>query len=224
MKKILLILLLMLCINVKAACNDEELNEWATKIETTFTISSEVNDGRFGYAYFLSVTPMREDIKIKVTDSEGGKAEGQTFTYITNEETGESKTLYAVGCYNNLEEETYVIEVYGNEKSKCKNQLLKKMNYTVPRFNRYIQRGICATYPDHELCKPYTNATKNMSQEDFDKILEEYDEKVRPEKKSILDGIKNILKYLLYIIVPFVIITILYLFKIRKYRKEERMK
>ena len=224
MKKILLILLLMLCINVKAACNDEELNEWATKIETTFTISSEVNDGRFGYAYFLSVTPMREDIKIKVTDSEGGKAEGQTFTYITNEETGESKTLYAVGCYNNLEEETYVIEVYGNEKSKCKNQLLKKMNYTVPRFNRYIQRGICATYPDHELCKPYTNATKNMSQEDFDKILEEYDEKVRPEKKSILDGIKNILKYLLYIIVPFVIITILYLFKIKKYRKEERMK
>ena len=224
MKKILLILLLMLCINVKAACNDEELNEWATKIETTFTISSEVNDGRFGYAYFLSVTPMREDIKIKVTDSEGGKAEGQTFTYITNEETGESKTLYAVGCYNNLEEETYVIEVYGNEKSKCKNQLLKKMNYTVPRFNRYIQRGICATYPDHELCKPYTNVTKNMSQEDFDKILEEYDEKVRPEKKSILDGIKNILKYLLYIIVPFVIITILYLFKIKKYRKEERMK
>ena len=98
------------------------------------------------------------------------------------------------------------------------------MNYTVPRFNRYIQRGICATYPDHELCKPYTNATKNMSQEDFDKILEEYDEKVRPEKKSILDGIKNILKYLLYIIVPFVIITILYLFKIKKYRKEERMK
>ena len=224
MKKVLLIVLLMLCINVKAACNDEELNEWATKIETTFTISSEVNDGRFGYAYFLSVTPMREDIKIKVTDSEGGKAEGQTFTYITNEETGESKTLYAVGCYNNLEEETYVIEVYGNEKSKCKNQLLKKMNYTVPRFNRYIQRGICATYPDHELCKPYTNATKNMSQEDFDKILEEYDEKVRPEKKSILDGIKNILKYLLYIIVPFVIITILYLFKIKKYRKEERMK
>ena len=224
MKKVLLIILLMLCINVKAACNDEELNEWATKIETTFTRSSEVNDGRFGYAYFLSVTPMREDIKIKVTDSEGGKAEGQTFTYITNEETGESKTLYAVGCYNNLEEETYVIEVYGNEKSKCKNQLLKKMNYTVPRFNRYIQRGICATYPDHELCKPYTNATKNMSQEDFDKILEEYDEKVRPEKKSILDGIKNILKYLLYIIVPFVIITILYLFKIKKYRKEERMK
>ena len=224
MKKVLLIILLMLCINVKAACNDEELNEWATKIETTFTISSEVNDGRFGYAYFLSVTPMREDIKIKVTDSEGGKAEGQTFTYITNEETGESKTLYAVGCYNNLEEETYVIEVYGNEKSKCKNQLLKKMNYTVPRFNRYIQRGICATYPDHELCKPYTNVTKNMSQEDFDKILEEYDEKVRPEKKSILDGIKNILKYLLYIIVPFVIITILYLFKIKKYRKEERMK
>ena len=59
MKKILniiIVIMLMTCINVKAECKDEELNEYATKLEATFTLSSEVNEGKFGYAYFLSVT------------------------------------------------------------------------------------------------------------------------------------------------------------------------
>ncbi len=225
MKRLFIILIMIIGItNIKAECKDEELNEWATKTEVEFTLSSQVNNGKFGYAYFLSITPMREDIKIKVIDGEGGKAEGQTFTYIVNEETEESKTLYAVGCYNNLEEETYVVEIYGNDKSKCKNQLLKRMNYTVPRFNRYINRGICATYPNHELCKPYTNVTKNMTQDAFDQILEEYDKEVNPPKKSLFSGIWDIVKYALYVIVPFAVITIAYIVKVKKYKKEERMK
>ena len=221
---LILILFMLMVTNVKAECKDEELNEYATKLEATFTLSSEVNEGKFGYAYFLSVTPLNEKIKIRVIDGEGHKAEGQTFSYLENENSEKTKTFYGVGCYNNLEEETYIIEVYGSDSSKCKNELLKRLNYTVPRFNRYINRGICATYPDHELCAPYTNATKNMTQDTFDKILKNYDESMTPPKKGWFSDIKDILKYLLYIIVPFVIITIVYVTKIKKYKKEERMK
>ena len=41
-----------------------------------------------------------------------------------------------------------------------------------------------------------------MTQDTFDKILKDYDESMLPPKKGWFSDIKDILKYLLYIIVP----------------------
>ena len=225
MKKVMLIIsliaLLTFTSTINASCNSEELNEWATKVEAKFTLSSEINNGKFGYAYFLSIEPYRSDVKIRVIDGKGKKANGKTFDYFENEK---KYTFYAVGCYNNLNEETYTIEVYGNDKGKCKDQLLKKLTYTVPRFNRQVNTKYCAKFPEHELCQIYTNATKDMSINEFNDIMSSYEKANKKTDNSLINGIISLLKYLIYILIPFGIITIIYVRKIQKYNKEEREK
>lgn len=206
---------------VNASCNNDELNEWATKVKVKFILSSDINEGKLGYAYFLTIDSLRNDVKIRVTDGEGNKANGKTFKYtIDNKEN----SFYAVGCYNNLEEETYTIEVFGNDKSKCKNQLLKKLTYTVPRFNRMVNLEYCAKFPEHELCSLYTNATKDMSMSDFNDIMKSYEKAQKNKDNSFIEGVISLLKYLIYILIPFGIISIIYVKKIQKYRNDEKEK
>ena len=198
--------------NVNAECKDETLNEWATKVQPLFKENKATGqDAKF--AYFLSITPYREDVKIVVIDGFGGKAEGTFY---------ENANIYGVGAFTNLEEETYTIEVYGNEKSACNNELLKTLTYTVPRLNRKIKDARCESNPDLEICQTYTNSTKDMTDEEFDAEISKYVK----EKKDVTtsDIVKRIVGYAVFILVPFAIITIIYLNKVKKLKKEERNK
>ena len=230
MKKILFIVLLIVIsfTKVDAYCNDSELNEWATKVKSKFVNSVDINAQELDYAYFLTIEPLRDDIKIKVTDKFGASAYGQTYEYsydkiekVDGEDEVKKVTekIYGVGCYNNLEEETYKIEVYGGDNSSCKNELLKTLTYTVPRYNRMAKREICETYPEHELCKTYTNKTKNMTEQEFNKVLDEYDKEQKDKFKKDLTLIEKLLIYALYVIIPFVIVTVIYMIKIKNYKK-----
>ena len=204
-KLVLVVFSSLLVINVKALCYDEELNEWAVGVKVEFTedtrVTSQYADEETEdiYSYFLSITPIRDDIKIIATDKNGDKLEGRNY-----DEVG----IYGVGCYSDLEEETYTIEVYGGENSACPNELLKTLRYTVPRANRYLRSGYCEKYPDHELCQTYTNATKDMEEEELttNKIF------------------RIIIEYGIYVLIPLVIISIIYIVKIIKYKKKEREK
>ncbi len=197
--------------NVYAECdkdNIEDLREWATKAEVLFTETTNAYSDQF--AYFLSVTPARDDIIVKVEDQYGAMDEAQEYKEVN---------LYAVGCNTNLEEMTYTVSVY----SKCNNELLKTMKYIVPRYNRMIQNDVCEKYPNHELCKAFTNATKDMSEADFLKTMEEYD-KAHTET-TIWEKIVSIVReYGIFILVPFLIITLVYIIKIQEFKKEERKK
>ena len=220
LKLIIVIISFLIVIDVKALCYDEELNEWAVEATVKFTEDTRVASPYAEttedlYAYFLSVTPEREDIKIIVTDGSGSKAEGKEYS-----EVG----IYGVGCYTNLEEETYTIEVYGGEKSACPNELLKTLRYTVPRFNRYIKTEYCEEYPDHELCQTYTNATKDMEEEEFKETLGKYDKEIKEKELTASKVFKIIIEYGIYILVPLLVISIIYIIKISKYKREEREK
>ena len=231
MKKICLSIICLLFVfsfnHIKAVCNDEDLNEFATKIEANFIESTSVNAESTGYAYFLSVTPLRDDIKIKVIDNKDNSAWGQNYEYSfyqadkNNNLEKITKSLYGVGCYNNLEEETYKIEVYGADNSKCKNELLKTINYTVPRYNRMVKYAFCEKYPEHELCKIYTDKTKTMTEKQFKETMEKYDEEETEKIKNQLTLVERLLIYSLYVIVPFVIATIIYMIKVKNYKKFE---
>ena len=199
---------------VNATCNDEELNEWATKIEAKFIEITEIGLDSSEYAYLLTVDPMRDDITIKVTDGSGASAEGKMLS-----PSRDKDQILAVGCYTNLEEETYTIEVYGAKGSACSNQLLRTLTYTVPRFNRYIKDQRCKD-SDSEYCKTFTNSTKDMNQADFDKAMKEDKDDNGPT--IITKILKVIVDYGLYIIIPLVIISIVYGIKINKFKKEER--
>ena len=195
---------------VYADCNDEDLNEWATKVEATFTENTVLDSNISKYAYFLSITPYREDVRIVVTDGSGKKANGQYF---------EEVKLYGVGAFTNLEEETYTIDVYGSKGSKCEGDLLKKLTYTVPRFNRKIKDARCEGNSEIELCKTFTNSTKDMTEEEFSKEISKY---VKEKGDTVSDVLSAVISYGLFIVLPILIVGIIYFRKIRQVKKEER--
>lgn len=197
--------------NINAECDDEDLNEWATKVDVSFTENDSTDSNIAKYAYFLSITPYREDVRIVVIDGKGNKAKGEKYEEIN---------LYGVGAFTNLEEEKYTIEVYGNEGSKCENELLKTLSYTVPRFNRKVKDARCAKHPELEICKTFTNSTKDMTEEQFNKEIDKYIEENNPT--TFKDILMAIFGYGLFIIVPIVIVGIYYFGKISKVKKEER--
>ena len=115
---------------------------------------------------------------------------------------------------------TYTLEIYGAENSACSNQLLKTVTYTVPAFNMFIKDRRCENN-DSELCKTFTNATKDMTDEEFDKAITK-----QSNEQDINSGdtIKTILKYALFVVVPLAVVSIFYVIKIGKYQKAERDK
>ena len=197
--------------NVYAECDSneiEELREWATKAEVKFTLSPENYSNK--YAYFLSVTPEKEGVIVEVEDAYGNKAKAKKF---------EDINLYGVGCYTNLEETTYTVRVY----SECSNELLKTMKHTVPRLNRMIKNEVCAKYPDHELCQTFTNKTKDMTEQQFLKKMNEYDQS--QQKTSFGTKILQIIReYGIFILIPFLLITLVYIIKVQEFKKKERKK
>ncbi len=211
------------CLKVNAECQDEELNEWATKVETVFKENTSTGIESSKYAYFLTITPQKGShvdgdakFRIVVIDETGARADGEVLTL------SDGSKIYAVGCYTNLEEETYTIEVYGSENSACANEKLKTLRYTVPRFNRMVKNAKCVNN-NSELCKTFTNSTKDMTEQEFEKEIDKYIEE-QEEPMTTSEILKLALSYGLYIIIPLVIISLIYVFRVKKYKKEERKK
>ncbi len=217
MKKLILILFLSLFMfNIKAICNDESLSEWATNVQVEFTkdsrTSSDITEGEELYAYFLSISSPRDDIKLIVIDGKGNKAEAKNY---------DSLNIYGVGCFTDLKEETYTLEVYGNDNSACPNELLKTLKYTVEPYNYFTKTEYCEKYPEHDLCQTYTDKTQNITEEEFKEELKEYDNQIQSQEWSFNRILKTIINYGIYMFTPFVLITIVYIIKSRKIKKEK---
>lgn len=216
-----LLTLFILAVNVNAICDNEDLNEWATTVEvkmvhTIGDVKYEVTkaDGTKEevtkeFAYILTINNPRDDILLKFKDEAGNTADGVVYTL------ADGTKVYGAGCFTNLEEEKYIVNVYG--KDTCNNELLKTIQYTVPRFNEYVYNAACLN-SDSEYCKNFTNSTKDMTYEDFKKAMAEEE-----KKNNRASGIWGILKeYGLYVLIPLIIVSVYYITKIRKYKQEER--
>ncbi len=229
MKKIISLFLIiissLIMVNVKAICYDEELNEWSVGAQVLFQEDTREQSGgdEEHFAYFLSVTPVREDIKIKVTDGYGDSVWGKTYVLNLNDKS-KFEDFYGVGCYTNLEEETYTIEVYGGDESACPNELLKTLKYSVPQYNEFIKTAYCDDYPDHELCASFTNKTKYMTEKEFNDILGKYDREIKEKELTASKIFKIAVEYGVYVLVPLVIISIFYIIKMLAFKRKERNK
>ena len=129
--------------------------------------------------------------------------------------------LYGVGCYTNIEAETYRIDVYGGENSKCKNELLRTFTYTVEQYNDMVKTEECENHPEHELCQAFTNKTQNMTREDFSKEIVAYEKNMNKSKYSLSKVFDLIREYGVYVLFPFFIITLIYIIKIQNFKKKE---
>ena len=221
-KYIFIVMLLMLfSVSVKAACNDSELNDLAEKFSAHYV---EVKDGKLvypdgtiedydvDYAYVLVLFPYSNKFKLMVTDSLSNVKREVKFDDYWG--------AFVVGSYIHYDEKQYDFELYGADNSVCGGSLLKKVSYTVPKFNEYSLYEFCKYNTEEDVCKMMSN-TDDVSQADFEKIAKATNEKKEfknmPIQKKAIYYIK---KYYLYMLIPILLISIYYVIKIRKYKKE----
>lgn len=217
MKKIfiLVICLVMSICSVKAECTDTDILKWAKDVEVKFETSENIPNAE--YLYYLYLEPSRDDIEIRSTNS--------LYSGITKGAVQENGR-YGIASYIHFEEKIYTIEVYMKKDAKvCAGEQILKLRKTVPQYNSYSNTAYCYEYPQAELCQTMSD-TDDLSQEEFIKQMEEYVEgqihKENPKKENIILTI--IFDYLIWIILPVLLIGIFYKVRINKVRREKDAK
>ncbi len=223
MKKILLFVLTMFLFSISVnaeECLEREYIDWASDLEPVFTVFNynehpDLDLTKYQYAYFLSLSKQRDDITFNVIDKYNNTIPADHF-----DEIG----IYGAGLYKEIEgkEETYKIEVYGNAKGACNKKLITTLEYTVPAFNEYYKTQYCDKYKEHELCQVFTNATQDMTLDEFKNTMREYEANLNKKNNFFLriwDFIVSIRTYLFCIIIPIACVSIYYNVKIKKYKK-----
>ncbi len=233
MKKVFKLLLTLLCflpfmVNVKAVCEDRELNDFVEKLEIKFLAPSKVEDyskeylekhsrdADIEYAYFFYLSESKYKDKgieeiLELEAYDGSDVKG-VWKY------HESIDKYAVGGYNGVQEEEYKLKIKAVSGS-CKGEILKETTYTVPQFNMYRQTRYCEKYPDHELCARFTNATKDMNDLQFGQAMAKYEKSLNKQNAKFLDLFLKYYGYVLCAILPAIIVSIYYRRRIRRFIK-----
>ena len=189
MSKILVCIMscFLLITNIQAACSDTELNDFVEKLEVKFLEPKTEEDyapgyldsigkrGSTGYYYYFYLSEdkykgkdIQEVLELIAIDGSGMPGEWKYQPAIGK---------YGVGGYNGVDEETYTLKIKAVS-GVCKDQILKQTSHTIEQFNMYIQTAYCEKYPNHELCQTFTNKTKGMKDDEFGKIMAEYDKKI----------------------------------------------
>ena len=217
MKKILFIIVctMISIYSVKAECQDTEILKWAKDVEIKFETSENIPNAE--YLYYLYLEPSRDDIEIRSTNS--------LYSGITKGAVQENGR-YGIASYIHFEEKTYTIEVFMKKDAKaCAGEQILKLRKTVPQYNSYSNSAYCEQYPEAELCEKMSDVD-DLSQEEFIKQMEEYAKgqihKENPKKENIILTI--IFDYLIWIIVPVLLIGIFYKVRINKVRREKDAK
>ena len=217
MKKVIISILFLLSIfsftnNLHAKCNDEELNNWVNNVDVELIEYKKsyfdengayIYTGNLNYSYLLALDDNRDDIYMKATNSEGDKLQSE---YVLG------YNVTAIGCNVTIDETNYIINVYGAKNSACPNELLRTIEYNVAPYNQYSKTNYCKENKDEQICKTYID-TSNISEKEFyEKVTDESNVTI-VEKENIF---KIILEYLLFALIPIIIVTLVYNIKIKK--------
>lgn len=201
--------------NIKASCNDSELNDWAEKVSIKFVQEEATEDYEPEVAYLLLIDSYNEKVNVKATDI-------YSDSYYDVEYDEEYKTQ-VIGSYIHFEEKKYTIKIYGNELSSCKGELLRTIEYSVPSYNLYMLTDFCQQdeYKNEDICRMNTD-TSDITEEEFN---EEATKIETINNQTTFDKILDIiLKYWYYAVIPFVVIACIYIYKVHKYKKEQDSK
>lgn len=228
MKKFLFfVLIFFVCsLNINGLCYDSSLNEWALNTKIKFIdfnrnlINEETGEPLYktmDYSYILTVDNSRDDIIIKASTSYGAEIEG---IYVPGHK------VYGLVDYTPKNGAIYNIKIYGNDKSVCKNELLKTITYEIEPFNFYYKTEECEMYPEASLCTMYKD-TSDVTEKEFKEEMKAYAESLNsdvddPSWFEII--ISYFLNYGIYILLPIVVLSIFYLKKIHVVKKNERKK
>lgn len=202
----ILITILFTSTKVYASCNDSKLNDYAEKVKVVYKEEVKTNDYDGEYAYVLLLSPYNEQVNVKV------KLDGKTYDILYDEHY---KTN-AIGSNIHFDEKKYEIELYGNDKSSCNGELLRKIEHIIPGYNKYADYEYCETHKNEDICKSNIDSS-NMTDEKFTKKTNSeatYD-------NSFLGFVK---RYWYFVVIPVLIVGGIYYYKVYLLKKKESKK
>lgn len=222
MKKLLSFVLLIyifffsIKLNVSAACNDEELKEYAKNFQARLITEEDylnkiILETNEGYGYLVAFYPYDERVRIEVNDNSN-----KTINVRYSPSLG---TYYFGGNINDSESK---IDVYvrANNNSSCSNELLLENKYKIPKFNEYSLSEYCDNNKSDEKCNILYDSS-NVSFKDFKEYVEKQEEENNYKNMTTYQKVINFIKNNWYfILIPVLLISIIYIISIRNYKKK----
>lgn len=214
MKKIIYLLFMFLLLPLKVGAihdvidvrctNDLKVSLREEGQDVVYRLSKVLNGSDVSYtAYFYNLTE-----NIYLTDS--------------------NDNVYLNSKIENLKPgSTLTVNMYASNKTYCNGYKILTKVINVPYYNPYFGSELCSGYENYSLCNENTNVT--LSQDEFEKKINEYKESLKEEKEEVVDEIVEeeinsmdlIVRYKYYILGGIALIAIVMaIVAIKKNRKE----
>lgn len=171
-------------------------------------------------AYYLTVYNLPDDLNVSVVRNDTKKS----VEAYTKDKDADGVIYIDTGYAAQVK--LFTVKIRSND-SNCKNEILKTVAITTPKYNKFSQYMVCQENPDFNLCQQFTTTDySDVTEDQFNEKLEEYKTKKEEEErkqKSILYNIGKFLSaYGWYILIAVVIIGVaIIVIKIR--RKKSRL-
>lgn len=213
MKKILLIFLFtfVFIINVNAECKDVEIKKWVGQLELKRV---DAPAGDYDNDYYVFLYTSRDDVNaVAYNDLYPGDV--AKTSKIFNGNIGFGSKLH-------FDTKNYTVKVYMNKDAAvCPGEYLTELTLSVPQYNYREKTAFCETYPDSELCDTMSDVN-DLTDEEFIKQAQEYEnnKKYEEKPKTIFSKIFDIFfGYVIWALVPALVIAFIYKAKIKKAKK-----
>ncbi len=199
-------------LNIDAECNDDELNNWAEKVEIVFKEFKAEQGDENQFAYTLTATPYNEKVTAKVKSTYS-----KDFFEV---EYDKDYNGYALGSELHHQTKKYIFRFYGND--TCDGELLREIEYEVPAYNLYSLTDICQEdeYKNTKICKMNTD-TSDITVDEFNKEIKKITENNRSAFYKIFKGV---IGNWYYAFIPFVLVAAVYTYKVYGFKKEQSKK
>ncbi len=171
-------------------------------------------------AFYLTVYNLTNDLNIAVS------REGyQKISYFSYKDVYEDGVLYLDAGFAD-EVKSYTIKIRSND-AGCKNEILKTITVTTPKFNAKSQYEVCQENSDFNMCKEFTTVNYDeVSESSFIEELDKYkEEKAEEEKRanSIFNKIAKFISKYRWIFITVIIVAIAFAVVYFINRKKSRL-
>ena len=171
-------------------------------------------------AFYLTVFNLTKDLNIAV--SREGYEKSSYFSY---KDVYEDGVLYLDAGFA-TEVKNFAIKIRSND-AACKNEVLKTVTITTPKFNSKSQYEVCQDNSEFNMCKEFTTVDyDNVSESSFIEELDKYkEEKAEEEKRanSIFNKIAKFISKYRWIFITVIIVAIAFAVVYFINRKKSRL-
>ncbi len=221
MKKYSLLLAMLLCffvstIKPEASCTDMAKEAEKIVVRKENYVPDELEYDEKGIVIpttfvGIAIDKMTEDFYAVVTSDEDDDV--ITIRYADTE-----NGFYKIQSHNYYRNVNFEVKFYSTDSTKCNStDAIRKVDIQNDILNQYLYTNKCIEEPSLEICGKF----KNTNKLDVGKFEEEFDKQLEEKNKSVFDKLLDFVKnYWIFILVPIVIISVIYITRIILIKRE----